>query len=206
MKRNLIALCLCGIVFGACCAGCVSRAKSGYISTDDDVYGRSRNLEYTQKSRSVTLMIERMLTDPLFSEKYAAAQVRAGGRRPTISVDRIENNADERGDAVTAQMYSEVITALRKTGKFDLVDRPKRLGMTRANVRAVNDGESSDVIQGIGSYTPADFTLKGELRREVSRENNRTVYHHFANFSILGSADGTTFWSDSIPFAKVDAE
>ena len=54
-------------------AGCATEPKQGYMSSDRDVFGDASKLEYTQKSRTVTLAVERLFTDPTFTDRYAEA-------------------------------------------------------------------------------------------------------------------------------------
>ena len=201
-------------LMASACAGCVSSLSSGpskrYEDTDSDFFGRSSRMEYTQMHRAVTISIERMLTDPMFTGNYNAARGRAmtGGRTlPTISINPIENNSgDGRSDSeATGQLYRELLTAIRKTGRFEMIDRMRRKQMGDANIAGVNEGESSSAIQGVGSYTSADFVMTGELRRQVTEGDSRTAYHHILNLELIDSLSGTVFWSDSIVVAKSES-
>lgn len=198
---------LCGVTLlslSALLAGCVAASgpSRGYMNSDDDVFGHASRMEYTQKSRAIDSVIKQMLTDPMFTVQYDAARQRAadaGRRLPTIAVKPIENNTgDGRSDAaVTGQMYRELLTALRKTGKFEMIDYARRSQMKRTVIAAVDDGEAPANIQHIGSYTSADFIMTGELRRERTDEPGARVYHHFLNLEMTDTSTGTVFWSDT---------
>lgn len=185
-----------------CAAGCVSGPRRGYLNPADDVIGRPGRMEYTQKSRAISQVIEQMLSDPMFTTQYAAACSRAGAARrtlPTIAVRPIENNTgDGRSDSVaTGQIYRELIARLRKTQKFELIDYARRSQMKKTVVAAVDDGESPANLQHIGNYTSADFIMTGELKRERTDDGDRVVYHHFLNLEMTDTATGTVFWSDT---------
>lgn len=195
------------------CAGCVAPSPGrsrGYLDPEEDVYGRSSRLEYSQKRLTVTKSVERMLTDPMFTGNYDKARARAsaaGRTLPTIAINPIENNTgDGRSDsAATGQLYRELLTAIRKTGRFVMIDRMRRKQMTDSNIGGVDSGEDGAGIQGVGDYTSADFVMTGDLRREVTEGESHTVYHHFLNLEMIDSASGTVFWSDTVPVVKFDA-
>ena len=194
----------------AACTGCVTHSpgnSTGYIDPDEDAYGSSSRMEFSQMRRALTVAVERMLTDPMFSTGYSAAQKRAkaaGRTLPTIAINPIENNTgDGRSDSAAAgQLHRELYTAIRKTGKFEMIDRTRRKQMRDANVNGVDDGEDSLNIQSIGNYTSADFVMTGDLRREATEERRRTVYYHLLNLELTDSASGTLFWSDTVTETK----
>lgn len=200
MKKVIFAA-----VVAACAAGCESvrsGPRRGYLDHNEDVFGSASSMEYTQKRLAITKVIEQMLTDPMFTEQYDAAMSRAvaaNRTRPTIAVRPIENNTgDGRGDAAaTGQMYRELLTALRKTKKFEMIDYARRSQMKKTVVSAVDDGENPANLQHIGNYTSADFIMTGELKREFTDDGNRKVYHHFLNLELTDTSTGTVFWSDT---------
>lgn len=187
--------------------GCATGPGRGYIDKEEDVFGRASRMEYSQKHRKVAESVEKLLTDPMFTQNYTAACARAKEALPTIAINPIENNTgDGRSDSeATGQLYRELLTAIRKTGKFVMIDRMRRKQMTDANIAGNNAGEDSAAIQSIGSYTSADFVMTGELRREHTDDEDRQVYHHFLNLEMIDSASGTLFWSDSMAVPKFDA-
>ena len=206
-----IALTSLAVVSLVALAGCATAPKSGYMSSEDDVFGKASAMEYTQKRRSVAQAVERLLTDPMFTEKYAAAKKRAGaaGRTcPTLSIRAIENNTgDGRSDAAaTGQAHRELLTALRKTGRFELIDRVARKRMTTGAVAAVNEGEGADAIAGIGNFASVDFEMSGSLNRDQTESDDRTVYHHTLNLEMVDTASGTVFWSDTVAVTKFDGK
>ena len=190
------------LVMAAAAAGCVSGPSRGYVNPDDDVYGKPSEMGYTQKSRSIVDVLENMKTDPTFSTQYEAAKSRAnaaGRGLPTIAVRPIENNTgDGRSDsAVTGQMYRELITALRKTKLFEMIDYTRRKRLIDTVTGGANSGDDPMAIQHVGNYTSADFIMTGELRRERTDDRRRTVYHHFLNLEMTDTSTGTVFWSDT---------
>ena len=137
MDKMLFAVVLALAVTG--CDTVRPGPRRGYMNHDDDVFGRTDRMEYTQKHRSVADVFEKMRIDETVN--YIAAKERAKARvkaahpdlapdvvekiaKPTIAVRPIENNTgDGRSDsAVTGQMYREIITQLRKTGMFEIIE------------------------------------------------------------------------------------
>ena len=195
--------CAAALVFAA--GGCEAFRPGpprGYLNPNDDIYGRASRMEYSQKHLAVVDIIGKMLTDPTFTVRYDAAKHRAIDAKralPTIAVMPIENNTgDGRSDAaVTGQIYRELITVLRKTGKFEMIDYARRTQMRNTAIAAVDAGENPANLQNIGNYTSADFTMTGELRREQTDDPGMRVYHHFLNLEMTDTATGTVFWSDT---------
>ncbi|MGN0833626.1 MAG: hypothetical protein ACI4RD_08280 [Kiritimatiellia bacterium] len=198
------------VAVAAALAGCATGPGRGYLDTEEDVYGKSSRMEYSQKHRKVAESVERLLTDPMFTTNYDKARKRAadaGRALPTISINPIENNTgDGRSDSEAAgQLYRELLTAIRKTGKFAMIDRMRRKQMTAATIAGNNAGEDASALQSAGNYVSADFVMTGELRREATDDGRRQVFHHFLNLELIDSASGVVFWSDSMPVAKFDA-
>jgi len=124
-----------------------------------------------QKRMTIVEAVEKLVTDPMFSEKYAVALENAKKRgrvRPVMTIMRIENNADDSGDVKTAQMFRRLQSAIRKTSKFDIVDPEKSL----------DDIES-------------DFVMSGELVREETGELS-------LNLDIEDMQSGTVFWNEVV--------
>ena len=196
---------LFAVVLALAAAGCDTvrpGPRRGYMNPNDDVFGRTDRLEYTQKHLSIVKVLEQMKTDPMFTTQYDAARKRAaaaGRVLPTVAVRPIENNTgDGRSDsAVTGQMYRELLTQLRKTGLFEMIDYARRSQMKKTVVSAVDDGEAPSNLDHIGNYTSADFIMTGELRREQTDDRGRAVYHHFLNLEMTDTSTGTVFWSDT---------
>ena len=196
---------LLAVVLAFVAAGCESMRpgpRRGYMDPNDDVFGRTDRMEYTQKHLSIVKVFEQMKTDPMFATQYDAAKKRAadaGRVLPTVAVRPIENNTgDGRSDSVaTGQMCREIITQLRKTKLFEMIDYARRSQMKKTVVAAVDDGENPANLQSIGEYTSADFILTGELKRERTDDGDRVVYHHFLNLEMTDTSTGTVFWSDT---------
>ena len=191
MKKVLLATVLAAL------SGCATGPRLGYLDPEEDVYGRASRMEYAQKRRTVVASVERLLTDPLFTQNYDRARKRAldaGRSLPTISISPIENNTgDGRSDSsATSQLYRDLLTAIRKTGKFLMIDPMRRRQMTDALIAGTNAGEDAAALQGIGSYTSADFVLTGELM------NRGGITKRIVNFAnavvghVRGGAGSTT--------------
>ena len=193
------------VVLTLAAAGCETvrpGPRRGYMDPNDDVFGKTDRMEYTQKHLSIVTVFEQMKTDPMFTTQYDAAKKRAadaGRVLPTVAVRPIENNTgDGRSDSVaTGQMYREIITQLRKTKLFEVIDYTRRKRLIDTVTSGVDNGNNSDAIQHIGNYTSEDFILTGELKREHADDGDRVVYHHFLNLEMTDTSTGTVFWSDT---------
>lgn len=191
-------------IFVAALSGCVTRPgpSRGYGNPDDDVLGKSSGMGYTQKHRSIVDIFEKMKTDPTFTTQYDAAKKRAtdaGRVLPTVAVRPIENNTGDgiSDSAATGQMYREIITQLRKTKLFEVIDYTRRKRLIDTVTSGVDNGNNPDSIQHIGNYTSEDFILTGELKRERTDDGDRIVYHHFLNLEMTDTSSGAVFWSDT---------
>lgn len=198
MKGMLVAFA------AAAMAGCVSN-RSGYVNEEDDVYGRKDRLEYTQKSRMVGEMVGRMLSDPDFGETYAVAKERAakrGHRRPTLVIREIEDNTrpGASDSQTTSQMRKELKSAIRKTGKFAVIDLYERERMKDTVIGGIDNGGSADNLQHVGEYDAEDFTMSGELRMESTGEK---VFFHFFNLRLVDPVTGGEIWSDTVKIGKM---
>lgn len=124
-----------------------------------------------QKRMTIVEAVEKLVVDPMFSEKYATALENAkkqGKVRPVMTIMRIENNVDEGGDGKTAQMYRRLQSAIRRTSKFEIVDPENSL---------------EDVSP--------DFVMKGELVREETGELS-------LNLDMEDMQSGTVFWNEVV--------
>lgn len=180
MKINIIQI---SLVFAICSViGCVTP---------------NRDEEWREKRLSIVEAVEKLVTDPMFTEKYAKSlrlAKKEGRKRPTMTVNRIENNVDDRGEGVTRQMYKRLQTALRKTAKFEIIDPEERAKMTDAVLRGPDGGERGGSVQRIGAYDSSDFVMNGELVREETGELS-------LNLNIQDAHSGTVFWSEVVtPF------
>ena len=83
MKINIIQI---SLVFAICSAiGCVTP---------------NRDEEWREKRLSIVEAVEKLVSDPMFTEKYAKSlrlAKKEGRKRPTMTVNRIEKNVDDRG-------------------------------------------------------------------------------------------------------------
>ena len=124
-----------------------------------------------QKRMTIVEAVEKLVADPMFSEKYAAALKNAKRQRkvrPVITIMRIENNVDESGDGETAQMYRRLQSAVRKTEKFDIVDPEKSL-----------------------EFVEPDFVMSGELVKEETGELS-------LNLDMEDVHEGLVFWNEVV--------
>ena len=207
MKRGEFIMAAAVTLFTA--AGCSSARGPGFFGPNDNIPGRAVRMSITEKRISVAEIVEKMLTDPVFRDRYGEAKSRAassGRAMPSLAVLPLTNNTgDGRSDSdACGQTYRDLLTALRKTGMFEMIDYSRRAGMKAAVVAAVNAGESPDALQTIGDYRTADFVLSGDLRREKTHDR-RIVYHHFLNLEMTDTFAGTVVWSDTAtPPVKAD--
>ena len=208
MMKTLKTLTTAGLLLAVCCSvGCNGAVSSPYVPKDEDVLGRASRFEHRQKSRSVEESVDRMLTDPTFDGSYreVAERAQAAGRKlPVLAVKPILNNTgDGRSDsAATRQMFEALKAALRKTGKFEVVDYTQRQALIKTVIDGNNNGDDGGAIQTIGTYKSPNLILTGDIRRDETEDRGRKVYFHFLNLEIQSTATGTVFWSDTVEVAK----
>ncbi|MBR6470860.1 MAG: hypothetical protein IKS83_03605 [Victivallales bacterium] len=204
MLKNLSLLLIVAVV--VVFSGCTTDSGAGgyYGNVDDDVYGSRENLEYPQKSRAITEMVERLLTDPGFTDFYGVAAERAAARDhrlPTLIIQRIEDNTQAGGSDFrsTGQMRNDLKSTLRKTGKFTIIDLAERARMTNVVTAEVDGGGQSENIQNFGEYEAGDFLMSGELTRDSV---GGQVYYHFFNLRLMDPVTGAEIWSDTVKVRK----
>lgn len=193
------------LVFAAVLAGCVGDRGVRYENGGTIYICDADELSYSELNTVADQAVQRLLTDPLFSKRYQAAQAhaRSDGRDvPGLIVDPIENNVNNAGDESTEQMRTILKDALRKTGKFEIVDRNFRNGVVAGHIESVDQGESAVAISGIGSFVPGEFVIKGEVTRYKSKSGKRNIYHHNVNFKMIDSIRGDLFWTTIISIDK----
>lgn len=193
------------VIFAAVLAGCATDRGVRYENSGTIYICQADELSYTELNTVADQAVQRLLTDPLFTKRYKAAQVyaRSNGRDvPGLIVDPIENNVNNSGDESTEQMRAILKDALRKTGKFEIVDRNFRRGAIAENIESVNEGESPVAISGIGSFVPGEFVIKGEVTRYKSKSGRRNIYHHNVNFKMIDSIRGDLFWTTIVSIDK----
>jgi len=198
MFRNLLLM-----VVVALLVGCATNPAGTYGNPNDDVYGSKRNLEYPQRSVAIVDMVGKMVTDPYFTEVYEVAAQRAaqrGHRRPTVIITDIEDNTVVGGSdfSTTRQIHQELKTALRKTGKFSIIDLYERARMSEVSEAEINGGGVSDNLQNFGEYASGDFHMFGEL----SKEKVSHSYFHFFNLRMIDPTSGEEIWSDTVKVLK----
>ena len=208
MMKTLKTLTTAGLLLAVCCSvGCNGAVSSPYVPKDEDVLGRASRFEHRQKSRSVEESVDRMLTDPTFDGSYreVAERAQAAGRKlPVLAVKPILNNTgDGRSDsAATRQIFEALKAALRKTGKFEVVDYTQRQSLLKTVVEGNNTGDDGGALQAIGAYRSPNLVLTGDIRRDETEDRGRRVYFHFLNLEIQSTATGTVFWSDTVEVGK----
>lgn len=143
---------------------------------------------------TIVQAIERLETDPMFTQNYARAKKVAktdGKTLPSVVVRPFENNANGLGDGVIRQMYKRLQTALRKTGKFEIIDPAVRQRMVHTVISGVDNGEIGSSLQNYGEYHSADFVIFGELVREGTGE-------YSVNLEMMDVRTGSVFWSEVV--------
>lgn len=198
MKKAALAAALAAAVL----AGCETAPKSRYGDVNDDVYGNKAKMEYTQQVQSVEEVVGLLNTDPDFSDFYADAKARAearGHKRPTVLVGLIENNTGPgSNDYETAQMRTELKTALRKTRLFTVIDLQERERMKKTVITEVDGGARRDNVQAIGEYDAGDFVMTGEITRKCTDG----VWFHFLNLLMVDTSSGDVAWSETVKIRK----
>lgn len=198
MKKAALAAALAVAVL----AGCETVPKSRYGDVNDDVYGNKAKMEYTQQVQSVEEVVGLLNTDPDFGDFYADAKARAearGHKRPTVLVGLIENNTGPgSNDYETAQMRTELKTALRKTRLFTVIDLQERERMKKTVITEVDGGARRDNVQAIGEYDAGDFVMTGEITRKCTDG----VWFHFLNLLMVDTSSGDVAWSETVKIRK----
>ena len=178
MKMSLVismSMCI------AAASGCISQPHPGFRPGEES-------------RLSIVQAVESLLTDPRFKENYAVALAnakRSGKIRPSVTIMPIENNADNRGDVATRQMYRRLQSAIRKTGRFEIIDPSRRMDMTEVETKGPDQGESGERVQDFGNYVSADFVLHGELVKEET--GSRSL-----NIDMLDTRTGLIFWDEVV--------
>ena len=145
---------------------------------------------------SIATAVEKLITDPVFSEKYTKALSRAkkkGLPCPVLTIMRIENNVDGKSNINTTIMYRRLQVAIRKTGMFDLVDPEKRESMASIVIKEADMGVrlNNSGIQTYGEYDPSDFIMTAELTQE--EDNALALY-----VDMTSTHDGKMFWNEIV--------
>lgn len=193
------------VVFAAILAGCIDSRGVRYEPSGTIHIGQADELSYTELNTVADEAVQRLLVDPLFTRRYQMAldHARSDGRDvPGLIVDPIENNVNNAGDESTEQMRTLLKDALRKTGKFEIVDRKFRRSVVSDHIESVDQGESAVAISGIGSFVPGEFVIKGEVTRYKSKGGRRNIYHHNVNFKMIDSIRGDLFWTTIVAIDK----
>lgn len=184
-------------------AGCATGSSGHYRNAGDDVFGSVQKMEYPQKSRAITEMIGRLLTDPQFKNLYSTATERAkkrGHRLPTVIICEIEDNTEAGGtDASTAQIRRELKNALRKTGMFAIIDIGERAKMANVVLHEPDAGAKDDNNASYGEYWSGDFLMRGELSKD---DVAGRVYFHFLNLWMTDPVTGAEIWGDTVKVSK----
>ena len=178
MKMSLIiSMSMCIVA----ASGCVSQPHPDFRSGEES-------------RLSVVQAVESLLIDPTFKENYAEALAnakRSGKTRPSVTILPIENNADNCGDVATRQMYRRLQSAIRKTGRFEIIDPARRMDMTVVGTSGIDQGESGEQVQSFGNYVSADFVMHGELVKEETGARS-------LNLDMLDTRTGLVFWNDVV--------
>jgi hypothetical protein len=181
--------------------GCATRVQTGYVNEEALVFDRADSLTASERSRLVTEAVSRLLTDPMFTVRYSEkCKIRGNGKLPLVAIAPLENNVpDGRSDAAAMGQFSkELMVALRKTGKFDLLDDLANPALMNRITSGNNDGESASAAQSFGDYDPPDFYLTGDVRRFL----DDGIYTHCLNLQMLDTSTRRVFWSDTAKILK----
>ena len=92
-------------------------------------------------------------------------------------------------------MYRELITALRKTTKFMIIDHARRKRMAGIAMGETDGGAASDNVNEFGNYHSSDFVMTAELR-----QGSKAYY--FLNMDMTDTSSGDIVWSDSVRILK----
>lgn len=202
---------ICAAAIVPCCAtlllaGCAGVAPSPYASPTEDVVGSPSRFEPRQLSQAVATAIQKMLTDPTFTDSYGGVSARAaelGRRLPVLAVTPVANNSgDGRGDASTRQVFEALKNGLRKTGRFEVVDYVRRGDITGTVRAGRGAGDDDEALQHFGSYLSPDLILSADITRDVTDDRGRKVYFHYLNLTMQSTETGSVFWSETIEVAK----
>lgn len=183
-------------------AGCASSGSgSRYVNEETLVFESADTLTQSERSRLVTEVVERMLTDPTFSVRYAAKKkAKSDGSLPVVALSALENNVgDGRSDSLAMGQFSrELMVALRKTGKFDVIDDLANPALVNRVMTGNDNGETMAAAQNFGDYAPPDFYVSGDLRRFL----DSGIYTHCLNLQMLDTSTRRVFWSDTAKILK----
>lgn len=187
-------------------AGCASESGGRYVREDEDRFGEAKNLEYPQKSRAITEMVQKMVTDPDFIDIYEDALKRAearGHKRPTIVIKQLEDNTKpgSNDQKTTAQMHKELKSALRKTRKFAIIDLYERQRMWETVISEGDGGAADDNVSSYGAYEAGDFFMFGDLARDTVQKK---TWYHFLNLRLVDPVTGDEIWDDTVKVIKED--
>ena len=199
MKTILSTFLLVGVI---ALTGCVSHSgSSGYVNEGVLVFDRPENLTQSEQSRLVADIVGRMLTDPTFSDRYAEKmKEKISGKLPIVAFSALENNvSDGRSDSVAmGQFTRELMVALRKTGKFDVIDDVANPALVNRLMSGNDAGETVAFAQNFGDYAPPDFYVTGDVRRFF----DDGIYTHCLNLQMLDTSTRRVFWSDTAKILK----
>ena len=199
MKTILSTFLLVGVI---ALTGCVSHSgSSGYVNEGVLVFDRPEKLTQSEQSRLVADIVGRMLTDPTFSDRYAEKmKEKTGGKLPIVAFSALENNvSDGRSDSVAmGQFTRELMVALRKTGKFDVIDDVANPALVNRLMSGNDAGETVAFAQNFGDYAPPDFYVTGDVRRFF----DDGIYTHCLNLQMLDTSTRRVFWSDTAKILK----
>lgn len=201
MKKAALAVALAAALAAAVLAGCETVPKSRYGDVNDDVYGNKAKMEYTQQVQAVEEIVGKLLTDPDFEDIYADAKARAearGHKRPTVMVVWPIQPLPGHSDYETSQMRTELMTALRKTRLFRVVDLQEREMMKQMVIAEADSGARGDNTQHIGDYEASDFVMRGK----IVREHIDGSWFHCFNLLMVDTASGNPAWSDTVKIRK----
>ena len=117
-------------------SGCVHYVDPGSTNTagDTGVYTRAETLSAEQR------LVNALLSDPIFSQHYAAKVAKKGNAAPVLQVAHIDNLSTRRVGALAA-VRRDLETALRSSGRFVLSGDPDACDyILKGEYRDIPDG------------------------------------------------------------------
>lgn len=189
-------------------AGCAS--TTSYVPGSDVNLVAPNVITQSEMKAMAFTAVGHLLDDPTFvrvyGKKKAALERKAseGGAEaelPVLAMEPIKNLMHDgvSDSAATAQFAEDFMTILRRTDRFDVVDRFVELDMLDALAAGVdNGGDSSDVLENYGSYHAPDLWLSGNLRKA----QEGPIFIYTLNLKLMDTATKRVFWSDTVELRK----
>ena len=162
-----IVECVMAIALIGGMSGCISQqsASAQYVEPREIVSGVSKQATMYDLESSAQELIERMLSNPQFSENYNAAKAAKGGKCPIVVIGNIANKTTERiqgrldavGDTVRSALFSSSLFQVKDDKAIGaIIDR-----ITSGADLGVEDGA---LVKTLGTHESPDFLVLGDFR------------------------------------------